>query len=162
LKRVKLFFWVIFFQIFILNNIQFSGYINPYYYIIFILTISNKTSKSTTLLLAFLIGFIIDIFSNSYGIHSFASVLIAYLTPRWIKAVNRIKDSDEIIEINDLSMRKFLILSASLVLIHHFTLFLLESFSFKNMFSIIQSTFISAFFTLILLIIHKIFSTKKP
>ena len=160
MKRVKLFFWVIFFQIFILNNIQFSGYINPYYYIIFILAISNKTSKSTSLLLAFLIGFIIDIFSNSYGIHSFASVLIAYLTPRWIKAVNRIKDSDEIIEINNLSMRKFLILSASLVLIHHFTLFLLESFSFKNMFYIIQSTFISAFFTLILLIIHKFFSAK--
>ena len=161
MKRVKLFFWVIFFQIFILNNIQFSGYINPYYYIIFILTISNKTSKSTALLLAFLIGFIIDVFSNSYGIHSFASVLIAYLTPIWITKLDRIKDSEERIEINKLSMRKFLILSASLVLIHHFTLFLLESFPFKNMFYIIQSTFISAFFTLILLIIHKSFSAKK-
>ena len=32
-----------------------------------------------TLLLSFLLGFIIDIFSTSYGIHSFSSVLIAYL-----------------------------------------------------------------------------------
>ena len=103
LGNIKLFFWVIFFQIFILNNIQFSGYLNPYYYVILILSIPGKTSKSITLLLSFLIGSIIDVFSNSYGVHAFASVLIAYLKIIWIVKMNSNKDNDELFEINILN-----------------------------------------------------------
>ena len=160
MRIVKLFFWVIFFQIFILSNIQFSGYINPYYYIIFILTISHKTSRTGVLLLSFLIGIIIDIFSNSYGAHAFSSVLIAYLKVMWIDPKSSI-DSDETIEFTSLSMDRFMMKSSIYILIHHFSLFFLERFSFKEIFPILLITFISSIFTLILLIIHKALTAKK-
>ena len=118
MRMTKLFLWTIFIQIFILNNIQLSGYINPYYYLIFILSIPSKQSKSTILLLSFLMGFVIDVFSQSYGIHAFASVLIAYLKILWTAKIAISKDSDELIEINNLSISRFIILSCYFILIH--------------------------------------------
>ena len=161
MKNLKFFFWAIFIQIFILNNVQLSGYVNPYYYIIFILYLPNKNSKITTLLLSFLIGFTIDLFSNSYGIHAFSSVLIAYLKILWTSKIGYKKDSDEIIEMNNLSINQFLIYSLSFIVIHHFTLFFLERFSINEIFSILGITLLSSIFTLFLFIVHKLFTIKK-
>jgi len=160
LKRVKLFFFVILLQVFILNNIQFSGYINPYYYIIFVLTIPQKTNKILNLLLSFLIGFTIDIFSNTYGAHAFACVLISYLKIIWTNKFNN-KDAEEILEITKLSFDKFLAISAIFIAIHHFTIFLLERFTFLAIWEILGATIITTIFTLISFIIHKILSSKK-
>ena len=157
LKNIKLFLGVVFVQVFILNNIQFSGYLNPYYYIIFILSIPTKNSKISTLLLSFLIGFIIDIFSFSYGLHAFSCVLIGYLKIIWISKTNYTKNAEEEFELRNLNMSHFIITMSYFVLIHHFTLFSLEVFSFSEIIFILKSTFISGAFTLILLIIHKVF-----
>ncbi len=161
MKNIKLFFWVILVQIFILNNIQLSGYINPYYYIIFILSIPNKTSKSIHLLLSFFVGFIIDFFSNSYGIHAFSSVLIAYCKIIWISKTTENKDGEEGYEINNLSISRFIKIAFYFIFIHHFSLFFLERSSLSDFFSIFQTTLFSSFFTMILLVIHKLFTIKK-
>ena len=161
MKITKLFLWTIFIQIFILNNIQFSGYINPYYYLIFILYIPSKQSKASILLLSFLIGFVIDIFSQSYGIHAFTSVLIAYLKILWTAKIATSKDTDELIEISTLSISNFITLSCYFILIHHFTLFFLERLNLYEILSILRSTISSSIFTLFLFIIHKLFSIKK-
>ena len=159
MNRIKLFFFVIFLQIFILNNIQLHGYINPYYYIIFILTIPVRDNKSFLLLKSFLLGFIIDIFSNTHGSHAFASVLTGYIKI----LIDDSKDGDEPVIITQLTIEKFLFLSSILIFIHHFTLFFLEvfSFQFQSMINTFITTITSGVFTLILLIIHKVFTTKK-
>ena len=160
MKNLKLFFWALTIQIFILNNIQLSGYINPYYYIVFILYFPTKSTKSTILLLSFTMGFIMDIFCYSYGTHAFASVLIAYLKILWTSKLNYSKDSDELFEINNLSMNRFIIVSIYFIFIHHFTLFFLESFSFKELFLVIQTTLASSILTLMLVVIHKFLTNK--
>ena len=143
-----------------LNNIQLSGYINPYYYIVFILYFPTKSTKSTILLLSFTMGFIMDIFCYSYGTHAFASVLIAYLKILWTSKLNYSKDSEELFEINNLSMNRFIIVSIYFIFIHHFTLFFLESFSFKELFLVIQTTLASSILTLMLVVIHKFLTNK--
>ena len=160
MKNLKLFFWALIIQIFILNNIQLSGYINPYYYIVFILYFPTKSTKSTILLLSFTMGFIMDIFCYSYGTHAFASVLIAYLKILWTSKLNYSKDSEELFEINNLSMNRFIIVSIYFIFIHHFTLFFLESFSFKELFLVIQTTLASSILTLMLVVIHKFLTNK--
>ena len=160
MKRLKLFFFVIFIQIFILNNIQFSEYINPYYYIIFILTISNKTNKSGILLLSFLTGLIIDIFSSTYGAHAFACVLISYIKILWSGRFTK-KQTEEEEEIHNLSFQKFLVISIILISIHHFTLFTLEKFSFVDIWEILETTILTTIFTLIAISMHKLLSKQK-
>jgi len=161
MKNLTLFFWAIFIQVFILNNIQLGGYINPYYYVIFIFALPSKNSNTLTLFLSFLIGFIIDLFLYSYGVHAFASVLVGYLKILWVKKVNSVKDSEEEFEIRNLSINQFLTFSFYLVFIHHFTLFALDQFNFNQFFSILKSTLTSTIFTILLLLIHKFFSIQK-
>jgi len=161
MSMFRLFLWTVFIQIFVLNNIQLSGYINPYYYLIFILYIPSKNSKASTLLLSFLIGFSIDIFSQSYGAHAFASVLIGYMKILLLGKTNKTKEGDELIELKNLSINKFIILASYFIIIHHFTLFFLERFNINEVFSILKMTIPSSIFTLFLLIIHQIFSIKK-
>tara|TARA_B100000902_G_scaffold398441_1_gene465203 strand:- start:946 stop:1440 length:495 start_codon:yes stop_codon:yes gene_type:complete len=161
LQNMKLFFWVILVQVFVLNNIQLHGYINPYYYIIFIISLPARNSKIKTLLSSFFLGFIIDIFSNSYGLHSFSCVLLAYIKIIWVFKLDYNKDSTEVLEVKNLNIQDFIITSYSLILIHHLTLFSLDFFSFSDIIPILVSTLFSSIFTLTLLIIHKIFSLKK-
>ena len=142
MKRLKLFVFIVFIQIIILNNIQFSGYINPYYYIIFILTIPNKSNKSLILLLSFFTGITIDIFSSTYGAHAFACVLISYLKILWGNRFSK-KQTEEEVDIQNLSFQKFLTISTILISIHHFTLFTLEKFSFVHIGEILATTILT-------------------
>ena len=161
MRNLKLFFGALLFQIIILNNIQLSGYINPYYYIIIILYLPAKNSKVTTLLLSFLTGFIMDVFCYSYGAHTFASVLIAYLKITWANRINYTKDTEELFDFKSLPMIRFIQVSIYFIMIHHFTLFLLESFSLSELFMVLKTTILSAILTLIIFIIHKIMITKQ-
>ena len=158
---LRLFFWVLFVQIFILNNLQFSGYINPYYYIVFILTAGSKTTKFNTIIYSFFLGLIIDVFSYSYGIHAFSSVLISYIQLNWFSKISDHKDVEFIIDINKLNFQRYFNFIAFFVFLHHFTLFFLESCDINDIFSILKTTFLSSVFTIILLLLHTVFNRKK-
>ena len=161
LKRFIFFLFVIIIQIFVLNNIQLSGYINPYYYIIFILTIPAHTSKGFFLIQSFVIGFVIDIFSNSYGIHSFACVLGSYALLILKNRSNNLKDVEGNVITTDLPMNKFIFISMIFIFTHHFSLFFLDTFSYQYIFKLMTTTLLSSIFTLILILTHKIFTTSK-
>ena len=161
MKNIKLFFGVILIQVFILNNIQLSGYINPYYYIVFIFYFPTKNSPTSTLLVSFLLGIIIDFFCNSYGTHAFACVLMAYCKILWINKSNYGAELEDSFEMKNLSLIKFGSISIYFIIIHHFTLFYLEIFSFSGFLNVLHTTLVSSFFTFMLLIMHKIISTSK-
>ena len=161
MKRLQLFLFVIITQVFILNNIQFSGYINPYYYIIFILTIPLGTNRGFFLIQSFLIGFIIDVFSNTYGLHSFACVLASYIQLLLKNKINNSKEGEESLVIINFPMERFIFISVIFISIHHFTLFFLETFSLKSILKTLTTTISSGVFTLLLLTIHKVFISNK-
>jgi len=81
LQNIVSFIVLVLVQVLVLNNIHFMGYINPYIYILFILLLPVRFSRHFTLILAFVLGLIIDAFSNTYGMHAFSTVLIAFLRP---------------------------------------------------------------------------------
>src|SRR6056297_4336346 len=68
-------------QILVLNNIQLSGFINPYLYVLFILILPFETPKWMLLLLAFILGMVVDLFSHTPGMHTSATVFMAFLRP---------------------------------------------------------------------------------
>ena len=123
---------LVLFQVFILNNIEINGYINPYFYVYFILLLPFETPKWLLLSSAFLIGLSVDIFSNSIGINSAACVLIAFLRPGLINTLTSKREFETGIKpgIKDLGFAWFFNYSLILVFIHHFALFFLEVFSF--------------------------------
>ena len=134
-------------QVLVLNNVQISGYLNPYVYILFIMLLPPKLPKALVLILAFVMGFTIDIFSDSYGIHTAASVLLAYIRPSILSLVS-VKGGEDLedISIKQLNFGRFFTYSGILCLIHHFTLFYLEAFRLNEFFD----TFVRALFSTVI------------
>src|SRR5512137_2825516 len=85
LKNIIWFLVVIFLQVVILDNIQFNGYINPFFYVIFILLLPFETPNWLLLLIAFILGFSIDLLNGISGIHASATVFMAFLRPSVLK-----------------------------------------------------------------------------
>jgi rod shape-determining protein MreD len=143
-------------QVLLFNNIQFSGYVNPYVYIMFILILPIEIPSWLLLLLSFATGLIIDFFTGSTGMHTSATVLAGFVRPYALRIVSP-RDGYE--SGSDPSMmtygfRWFLTYSLLIVLVHHTALFYLEVFRladfFRTMVRVLLSTLFSMTFILLI------------
>lgn len=140
-------------QIIIFNNMNFLGYISPYPYLLFIILYPVNGNKYGLLLASFLLGIILDIFSNSGGIHTTASIILAYYRPYLFKFSFGISYEYQTVRLNDvLTPERFSFILLS-VLIHHIILFVLESFQISFFWDIILRILLSTTFTIIICII---------
>lgn len=140
-------------QIIIFNNINFLGYISPYPYLLFIMLYPVNSNKSGLLAASFLLGLIMDLFSNSAGFHTTACVILAYYRPYLFKFAFGLSYEYQTIKLNDvLTPERFTFLLLSVV-IHHIVLFALEAFKFTLILDILLRTLLSSVFTLIICII---------
>ncbi len=155
LGNIIRFFVLIFLQILILDNINFGGYVNPYLYVYFILLLPFEISGWLLLISSFALGFSIDIFTGTMGMHTAASVLMAFARPIVIRSIgsNREYESGMQPSIHDLGFRWFLTYALILIFIHHIALFYIEVFRFSGFFSTLQRVIYSTFFTTVLVII---------
>ena len=139
-------------QIIIFNNMNFLGYISPFPYILFIILYPVNGNKSGLVVTSFLLGLIMDMFSNSGGIHATACLLLAYFRPSIFKFAFGLSYEYQTVKLNDvLTPERFSFILLSVV-IHHFTLFLLEAFHFSFIFDILIRTLLSTIFTIIICI----------
>ena len=88
LRNVIRFIFLVLFQVLILNNIQLSGYINPYFYVYFILLLPFETPRWVLLISAFILGFAIDAFTNTPGLNTAACVFMAFIRHFVIRAIS--------------------------------------------------------------------------
>ena len=119
---------------------------------LFIMLLPPKLPKVLTLLLAFILGFLMDVFADSYGIHTAATVLIAYIRPS-ILALVTVKGGEDLesISIQQLKFGRFFTYTGILCLVHHFTLFYLEAFRLNEFFETFGRTIFSSIISLTLI-----------
>lgn len=150
-------------QILVFNNIEFSGYINPYVYILFILLLPFSTPRIILLILAFLLGITIDLFLGTPGVHSSATVFMAFMRP----SVMRVYSPREGYQtgtnprLAQFGMEWFVKYTVTLVLIHHFALFYLEVFSLNHFFNTLLRSFLSSILTSLLIIFSQFFVFRR-
>lgn len=136
-------------QVLLFNNIQFSGYVNPYVYIMFILLLPVEIPSWLLLLLCFGTGLVIDFFSGSPGMHSSATVLAGFVRPSILRIVSPRDGYETRAEPSMLSygFRWFLTYATLIVLIHHTALFYLEVFRFADFFRTLLRVLLSTLFS---------------
>lgn len=140
-------------QIIIFNNMNFLGYISTYPYLLFIILYPVNGNKSGLLVASFFLGLILDIFSNSGGIHTAACITLAYNRPRLFKFAFGLSYEYQTVRLNDvLTPERFSFILFS-VLIHHFVLFLFEAFQISFIWDVLIRTILSSVFTIVLSII---------
>ncbi|MBT8316840.1 MAG: rod shape-determining protein MreD [Lutibacter sp.] len=149
-------------QVLILNHINLFGYLNPMVYIVWIFLFPLKKNRSLFLILSFLFGLSVDIFSDSGGINAAATLFIAFIRISVLKTILRKSDFDYLLfNIRSLSIDKIFLYIATLTIIHHFIVFSLEYFSFNAFITILKNTIFTSIFTIILSILGILLFTKK-
>jgi len=155
LRYSGVFILLITLQLLIFNNIEFSGYVNPYVYVMFILILPFSIPSWLLLLLSFLTGLVVDLFSGTMGVHTFATVMAGFVRP-WIVSLNvtaEVADPDLSPSSHRNGMRWFFIYTLTVVFVHHLTLFFIEIFSFSHflhtLLRVILSTAVTTFFIII-------------
>lgn len=161
LQNILRFVVLVLLQVLVMNNIQFLGYINPYIYILFILSLPVLTPRWFVLLLAFGLGLTIDAFSNTMGMHAFATVLIAFLRNGIIKLFTSIEEgSNPTPSFYTFGVSHYIKYVVIMVLTHHTTLFMLEAFSITHFWIIAAKILLSSIVTIILLFGFQSLKTK--
>jgi hypothetical protein len=150
-------------QILVLNNIRLGGYINPFIYILFIMLLPFETPGWILLILGFLTGLTMDAFLGTLGMHSSATLLIAFLRPFVISNIstrdNADKKGNPVLSMNDLGW--FIKYTLIMVFVHHFTLFYIESFTFTHFFATLFRVILSSIMTFAFIFLSQFFVYNK-
>jgi rod shape-determining protein MreD len=140
---------VILLQIVLFNNIQFSGYVNPYVYVMIILLLPAVIPQWLLLSVAFITGLIIDLFSGSPGMHASATLIAGFSRPYVLRLISPRDgyESGSNLSISAYGVRWFFIYTVIIVLIHHLALFYIEVFRFADFFRTLLRALLSSVFT---------------
>lgn len=156
------FVFLILAQIIIFNATNLFGYINPYPYILVLLLFPFTTNQSVVLLVAFVMGFVMDIFGDSGGIHAAACLTLGYLRPVALRIAFGISYEYNAIKISNTSLYERFVYITILVGIHHLILFSLEVFNIASILYIFKKTLITSIFTILVCILFTIlFGSQK-
>ncbi len=156
---------LVLFQVLVINHIRLGGYVHPYIYLIFVMLLPLSTPKWQLLVLGFVLGLSVDLFTGTPGLHAGATTLMAFCRPSIIKLVSGNQKFENVDEPNlgQLGGLWFFRYALCMVLVHHFALFFLESFSFRLigqvLLRILLSVPVSIFLIMMILFIFK--SDKK-
>ena len=163
LKYFGMYIILVLIQVLFFNNIHLSGMLNPYVYVLFILLLPFDTPKYLLLILGFLLGLSIDVFSSTPGMHASASVFAAFIRPA---VLNLLSPRDEYEKgtspaVYYYGFMWFLKYTLILIFAHHFFLFFVEAFSFANFLQILSRGAISATVTSGLILMSQFVMYRK-
>ena len=163
IKNIIRFIVLVIVQVFVLNNIRISGYINPYLYVLFILLLPFETPGWLLLVSSFFLGLSIDMFAHTPGMHASASVLMAFLRPGIIRLLSGAKSLEPGMKpgLKSMGFRWFFFYSAILILIHHLFLFYVEVFRFSEFMQTLYRAVLSMLVTLVLVILTEYLFMRK-
>jgi rod shape-determining protein MreD len=155
LRFSLIFIVLILMQVLLFNNIQFTGYINPFVYIMFILLLPVEIPAWLLLLLSFAMGITVDLFSGSPGMHSSATVLAGFVRPYVLRVVSPRDGYEARSEPSMLNygFRWFVTYTVFIVLVHHTALFYLEVFRFADFFRTLLRVLLSSLFTVTFIVL---------
>ncbi|WP_412560087.1 rod shape-determining protein MreD [Winogradskyella sp. MIT101101] len=149
-------------QVVLFSNVNFMGYINPYIYIIFIFLFPIRETRMVLLITSFLLGMLVDMFSDSGGVHAAAAVFLAYSRPVLLKSSFGMLYEHQTIKFSNTDLGSLITYVTFGTLIHHFVLFSLEVFNISSILLILKKTLFSSIFTIILsVLIVILFSRNK-
>ena len=163
IRYTLIFIFLVLLQVLVFDNIQFSGYVNPYVYVMFVLLLPVEIPAWLLLLLSFALGITIDLFSGSPGMHSSATLLAGFARPYVLRIISPRDGYEAGSEPSMLTygFRWFLMYTVIIVLIHHTALFYLEVFRLSGFFRTFARVLVSSFFSISFILILEYYRKGK-
>lgn len=148
----------------VVNNIQLSEYLNPMVYPLAILMLPFGFSGLLTMAVALVLGILVDAFSNTFGLHASAALLIGYTRPTVMHYL-RPRDGYDTFSspnVHDMGLTWFFSYCSAVLLIHHLWLFTIEIFRFDLVLLILGKTSASFLFSFALIVLLQYLLYKPP
>lgn len=153
LKYVLLFVSLVLVQVLICNNIMLFGLAIPFVFIYFIIVLPLDTNLNLMMAVAFLMGFLVDLFSDTLGLNSMACLLLAVLKKPVFYAY--VSKDDKFLSavpcIATMGWFNYLKFILTLSAIFCVLVFGIELFSFASLGRVLAMASASTLFTLLLL-----------
>lgn len=153
--QVISFFLYLFFQVLILKNVVLFDTAFCFLYLGFLLLLPVETNPLLLMGVGFLLGFSVDMFYDSLGIHAGAAVFIMYIRNYWLGTLTPPGGYDSGVNpsLATNGTQWFLTYTLPLVFLHHALLFYLESGGFDHFWFTFGKLVSSTFFTTIAIFI---------
>lgn len=147
------FLLLLFLQAFLLNNINFFGFINPNLYLLFIIVYRLDGNPTLLIVLGFVMGLLLDLLTQGSGGQTIAALTIAFLRPYIIRFSFGVNYDVPMGMIKGSLLTQRLLYLSMVVVIHNLVLFSVIYFSFDNTITILKNTLFTSLFTFILIYI---------
>ncbi|MCB0481724.1 MAG: hypothetical protein KDC83_09845 [Flavobacteriales bacterium] len=162
-QNIVRFIFLVLLQGIILNQVELFGFASPYLYVLVILLLPIEVNPIGVLGIGFLLGLSVDLFSQSWGIHTSASVFLAFvrhytlriLAPRdgYVFGVTP--------NLSQMGISWFVTYAFVLTFLHHFFLFFIEAFRFEEFLFTLVRIILSTVFTFVLIILSQLLTYSK-
>ena len=162
-KIFSLSLFLIFLQVLIFDRINLFGFMNPSIYIIVLIIHRYDLDQFNYIVVGFLLGFIMDILSQSAGSHSLSCVTISFLIPLINKFSLGPNYEDFSSPFSDGILISNKVLYCFLItIIHQIILNAYSYFNWTHTFVILKLTIANSIFTFIVIVsVLNLFSTKE-
>ncbi|HCC51432.1 MAG TPA: rod shape-determining protein MreD [Porphyromonadaceae bacterium] len=162
--RIAVYFVVfVLLQVLVMNNIHLFRIATPFIYIYVILKLPVDLNRLGVIVISFLLGLTVDVFSNTFGIHAAACSFIGFVrTP----LLDRFVDMKELPEGSVPSYQlfgyaRFIRYAFVVITLHHVLLFVIESFTFFQPLFMVIRMITSLFLSFLLILVIEAFNIRK-
>jgi rod shape-determining protein MreD len=151
-------------QQFVLDNLFLFNLIHPYIYFTFILMLPVNMNRYVYILIALAYGFLIDILSFTYGLHTSTLVFIGFIRPYMIRLFVSEEQMEQNVEVHftTIGARRYLIYLLIMLFIHHSLLNFLQVLSFREFFFTLYKTVLNIIASLLIIVVYDLTFFVKP
>jgi rod shape-determining protein MreD len=162
--RVAVYFVVfVLLQTLVMNNVHLFRIVTPFIYVYVMLKLPIDMKRSGIIFVSFLLGLVVDIFSNTFGIHAAACSFIGFVRTPLLERFVDVRDLPEesVPSYQLFGYARFIRYALILVALHHVVLFVIEAFTFFQPLSMMIRMMSSIFFSFLLILIIEAFNLRK-
>ena len=149
-------------QALIFGRIHLFGVATPLVYVYFVLLLPRNESRITSMVLSFLLGLAVDIFSNTPGLAATSLTLLAFFQPYVLGLYLRKEDPDDFRPtLRSMGFMRYFSYAFFLTFVYCFTIFTLEAFMLAHFLQWLLSILSSWVLTLFIILAAESLRNKK-
>ena len=150
-------------QVFLFKNIGYYNLISPYPYIFFLLLLPIGIPNLSLYVIAFLTGITVDAFYDTLGVNAAASVMLVLARIAFLRITLEAENHDKYATpmLGEVSFRWFLPYLLLTCFMHHLTLYLLATFTFRQFHYTLFSTVFSCIFTVLIMLVFSLLMFRR-
>ncbi|MDG2371020.1 MAG: rod shape-determining protein MreD [Flavobacteriaceae bacterium] len=161
IRLTKFFILGVSLQVLVFESWNFLGYVDPLFYIIFLLIYKFDGSHIPFILLSFSLGLVLDLLTQNPGSNTISCLTIGYIRPFLINLSFGVNANVPNGMISGTKIEQRILFVGLIILIHHLIYFSISYFSFLAYLNIIKNTILTGILTSIVVALTFGFMSKK-